>query len=363
MWQRIKEYFAITKSESRGLVVLFSLIMFLWALNFYLKYYAKAHLASFGYEILKTEQVDILPKTQDPEAEKSYFEIGNFNPNDISYEDLIRSGLSERLSRSIVNYRKKGGKFFTVEELYKIYHMDSAWVRFQSPYLIFDSKSGDYATQQKVKLKPFDPNLADSMEFFSLGFKPWQISNLLRYRSRGGKFFKKEDLRRLYGIDSIFYRTLEPYIQIASDGINKENDENTTVALTDINSADSATLVSIRGIGPTLAHRIIRYRNSLGGFVREEQLLEVYGIDSSRFEWIKPQISLDTSLIRKININTTSEEQLIVHPYISSGLAREIVAFRKNFRLFQSVFEIEKLNLAKNKDLSKLYPYLTTGEN
>ncbi|MGK0638025.1 helix-hairpin-helix domain-containing protein [Schleiferia thermophila] len=361
MWQRIKEYFAITKSESRGLAVLFVLITCLWGINFYLRYFAKPPITGIDYEILQSVPGDTSRPRSTPK--KTYTVIGFFNPNEIDYEDLIRSGLSERLSRSVVNYRKKGGKFFNLEEVYKIYYMDSAWVKFHAPYMIFGSKSDGYASRQTIKLKPFDPNQADSMELYELGFKPWQISNLLRYRSRGGKFFKKEDLRRLYGIDSIFYRTLEPYIQIASDGTNKENDENTTVALTDINSADSATLVSIRGIGPTLAHRIIRYRNSLGGFVREEQLLEVYGIDSSRFEWIKPQISLDTSLIRKININTASEEQLIVHPYISPGLAREIVAFRKNFRLFQSVFEIEKLNLAKNKDLSKLYPYLTTGEN
>jgi len=41
----------------------------------------------------------------------------------------------------------------------------------------------------------------------------------------------------------------------------------------DLNGVDSATLVRLRGIGPTLAHKIIDRRAALGGFVQHEQLL------------------------------------------------------------------------------------------
>lgn len=51
----------------------------------------------------------------------------------------------------------------------------------------------------------------------------------------------------------------------------------------DLNTADSATLIRVPGIGPTFAHRIIDLRTRLGGFYTVYQLQEVYGIDADRF--------------------------------------------------------------------------------
>src|SRR3569833_3197280 len=51
----------------------------------------------------------------------------------------------------------------------------------------------------------------------------------------------------------------------------------------ELNSADSAKLTELKGIGPSFARRIINYRNRLGGFINKEQLKEVYGMDDDRY--------------------------------------------------------------------------------
>ncbi|MFN3951069.1 MAG: helix-hairpin-helix domain-containing protein [Thermaurantimonas sp.] len=364
MWNRIREWFELTKSESRGLAVLFMLIVLLWGTNFYIRYSLKR-----GTPINSKEFIEVLysdPAEVEPNrAEKNQFKhIGYFDINEISFDDLVQSGLREKTARSIINYRNKGGKFFKPEDIYRIFTIDSAWVAYQLPYILVRSEKSNNNNLKKEELFLFNPNTADSLELIRLGFKPWQASNLLRYRQRGGKFYKREDLKRLYGIDSAFYSQIESFIDLPplvyEQGTNELAGRTKKVNL---NASDSLDLISLPGIGPVLAGRLIRYRNALGGYIDAEQLLEVYGLDSLRWSDLLPYIEIDTAAIRKININTAEESDLARHPYIRKGLAREIVAFRKNFRMFKSVKEISNLSLAKNKDLSKLYPYLSIEEN
>lgn len=98
--------------------------------------------------------------------------------------------------------------------------------------------------------------------------------------------------------------------------------------LIDINRADSTELRRIRGIGPVLSVRIVKYRYLLGGFVRKEQLGEVYGIDAERYALIEGQYYVDTAAVRRIDLNRAGIRQLAHHPYLSGDQAEAIVAYR-----------------------------------
>ncbi|MFN4299566.1 MAG: helix-hairpin-helix domain-containing protein [Thermaurantimonas sp.] len=363
MWRKFREWFELTKSEERGILVLLFLIIFFGASNYYFKYLIR-NKPPLNFDVIVTNKyLETINKAFDSTLLSKYHFIGYFNPNEISFEDLIKSGLREKNARAIINYRNKGGKFFKADEVYKIYNIDSGWVAFHLPFMVINQNTTENL-KTKYELFVFNPNTADSASLLRLGFKPWQISNLLRYRSRGGIFHKKEDVKRLYGIDSGFYAILEPYIDLPTSIDGKQHIFTTkTSEKIELNTADSTTLTSLPGIGSVLAGRIVKYRTALGGYAHVNQLLEVYGIDSLKWEILLPLIEINLTYVKKININSADENELAAHPYIRKGLAREIVAFRKNFRLFQSVTEVEKLSLAKNRDLEKLYPYLTIGEN
>ncbi len=62
--------------------------------------------------------------------------------------------------------------------------------------------------------------------------------------------------------------------------------------LVNINYADKAELETLPGIGPTLAERIIDYRNTIGHFKSTDDIRNVSGIGDKKFEDIKDKITL-----------------------------------------------------------------------
>ena len=61
----------------------------------------------------------------------------------------------------------------------------------------------------------------------------------------------------------------------------------------DLNTAASFDLHAVPGIGPGMAKRILQYRNTTGGFISLDQLLEVKGIGKKTLLKIKPFLSVD----------------------------------------------------------------------
>jgi competence protein ComEA len=62
--------------------------------------------------------------------------------------------------------------------------------------------------------------------------------------------------------------------------------------LFDLNTVNYDELVSLRGIGPSLAERILEYRAGSGSFVRLDQLLEVKGVGEKNFARFKEYFTL-----------------------------------------------------------------------
>jgi|AntRauTorckE6833_2_1112554.scaffolds.fasta_scaffold00158_21 comEA protein len=65
------------------------------------------------------------------------------------------------------------------------------------------------------------------------------------------------------------------------------------IALININTAGSAQLQTLNGIGPAYAENILQYRESNGGFDSIDELLNVKGIGQKRLENIRPYIKIE----------------------------------------------------------------------
>ncbi len=99
--------------------------------------------------------------------------------------------------------------------------------------------------------------------------------------------------------------------------------------LVELNRCDSASLEALPGIGPVLALRIIRYRNLLGGYFSTEQLREVYGLQEETFKIISGRVTADSSLVRRIKINSADYKQIIRLPYFAKNEVSAILRYRK----------------------------------
>ena len=116
-----------------------------------------------------------------------------------------------------------------------------------------------------------------------------------------------------------------------------------TIPLLELNEADSTALVALPQIGEVMASRIHRYRERLGGFVTEDQLFEVKGMDSARFEAIRPYLRLESSVIRKINVNHDDFKTLLRHPYLEYEQVKAIVNHRERRGLIRDWQQLRSL--------------------
>ena len=228
--------------------------------------------------------------------------------------------------------------------------------------------------ETKYELFEFDPNTADSATFVRLGLKPYIAKNILKYRSKGGKFRKPDDFANVYGLSSVKMDELKPFITLeeTTEIQMVDNAAETTKAgsepgkLTlnsnvpvELNSADTAALVWITGIGRSTAKGIAGYRRVLGGYYSVEQLKEIYGMRPENFEKIKSNFTIDASLIKKINVNTASVERLKSHPYIKTfQKAKAIYEYRRKKVTLNSIDDLKVLDELNEEDLNRLKPYL-----
>jgi competence protein ComEA len=125
-----------------------------------------------------------------------------------------------------------------------------------------------------------------------------------------------------------------------------------------INSADSSAWEALPGIGPTLAARLIRFREKLGGFYSIAQVAETYGLPDSTFKKIQASLRLDSGLLKKLNINQMDEKSLGQHPYIRYKLARLIVQYRSNHGPFSHPEDLYNIPLVNDSIYRKLEKYI-----
>lgn len=126
----------------------------------------------------------------------------------------------------------------------------------------------------------------------------------------------------------------------------------------ELNTADTTELQQLYGIGPTFARRIVKYRSMLGGFVRKEQLMEVYGMTEDRYQAIADHVTVDLGRVVKINPNVATVNELRRHPYLDYYQAKAIVQFRDRGNNYTSMEDLLKVNLMDNTTLEKLRGYI-----
>ena len=76
----------------------------------------------------------------------------------------------------------------------------------------------------------------------------------------------------------------------SGEGILENDEENKTTSTININRATQADLESLPGIGPSLASKIISYREQNGKFAKQEDIKNVSGIGDSKYQKIKDYI-------------------------------------------------------------------------
>ncbi|MDR2359098.1 MAG: helix-hairpin-helix domain-containing protein [Prevotellaceae bacterium] len=216
-----------------------------------------------------------------------------------------------------------------------------------------------------ASLFAFDPNTAGANTFERLGFSPKQAAAIVNYRAKGAVFRQPDDFKKVFVVTPERFEQLKPYIQIAEIFRTPPKTDSVyfpkrAAVMVELNTADTSELVKIRGVGAYTAAQIVKYREQLGGFATIGQLREIRNMTAERFEQIAAQVTVDTSLLTLIDLQTADRELLAKHPYIGAYAARGIVHFRST----QGVCDIDGLvknNILDAGKAEQLRPYCRSG--
>ena len=220
--------------------------------------------------------------------------------------------------------------------------------------------------QEYVSRGEFNPIQVSDKEWLRRGLSKKQLRTFRNFQFKGGSFLKANDFDKLYGWNSawlkeakremVFEESTENFEKTDLENVNKEPSFETKVRL-DLNTADSSSLVDLKGIGPFYATQIIKYRNQLGGFVEEAQLMEVYKMREENFNNLMEQARLGSE-IECLLVSSILVEELASHPYISWVQARGMVSFRELHGHFRTIDDVKSTRLFSEEELVKLKPYL-----
>ena len=170
-----------------------------------------------------------------------------------------------------------------------------------------DSIPATDSTLQKgiaVKLFSFDPNTLNEQGFKQLGLSDKVIHTIINYRNKGGYFKTPQDIKKIYGLPDADAEKLIPYIKITSGkNSNYKNDVKPTADQPstsntkyyhniNINIATAEEWKTLPGIGDVLANRIVKFKNSMGGFKSVDDVKKTYGLSDSTFNLIRPYLIL-----------------------------------------------------------------------
>lgn len=187
------------------------------------------------------------------------------------------------------------------------------------------------------------------------------ISPFLLKELKAGSHLKT-DARIKFLLDSLDSKGLElstsPFPVFNPMDTARGNSQTTSFRRIPFSESDSVTLQIVPGVGPSLASRIVKYRENLGGFQDKSQLIEIYGLKTEVIEKIWNYFDFDPGIKRKIRINLSDVGDLAKHPYIGFGEAKVIVAFRNQHGSYQNTDDLLKIKIFDQEWVRKISPYL-----
>ena len=200
----------------------------------------------------------------------------DFNPNLISKKQWQLLGLSERQTKTIKKYLRKGGHFRNKQDLKKIYCITDSIYKRLEPFIKIQNAHNDTLTKLF-----FDINSADTTMLKQIkGIGSYFANSIVKNRNFLGGFYKKQQLLEIFGMTKEKYSIIEPHIYVDTTKINKIN----------INTADFKTINKHTYITYSDTKALMHFKEVMGEFKSINDIIKYKLIPKQRFNKIKPYI-------------------------------------------------------------------------
>lgn len=228
-----------------------------------------------------------------------------------------------------------------------------------------------------------DINKVNVDSLVAIGFSDKQAHIFINYRTSIGGFTSLEQIDKVYGLSEALREKVKRWAastlpQIDTNAVallqkdrggsdrtatwqrgEYTRDDKPARLTIDMNLANAQVYEKLSGVGPTLAARIVKYRNVLGGFVNRAQLFEVYGMDSTQIQLEHVVMQFDSLLIKKLRVNDLDAAALASHPYIDYKQANLLINYRQHHGKYLKQEDLLQSKAFTESELARLAPYLS----
>ncbi len=221
------------------------------------------------------------------------------------------------------------------------------------------------------KIYPFNPNFISAYKGYRLGLSSDEIKRLHNFRAKDKWINSVADFQRVTGVSDSLLKVISSYFKFPEWVVKqqkrlaqKKQSKSPYVEKKDLNTVSYQQLVALKGIGNTLAKRILNYRNKLGYFVDDIQLKDIYGLTYERRKMILKYFTVKSHKnVHKVNLNTAFLEDLMTVPYFDYELARAIRNYRLTHEGFKTIQELTKIENFPSAKLEQVKLYITLEED
>jgi len=225
-----------------------------------------------------------------------------------------------------------------------------------------------------LHLFPFNPNYINDAKGYTLGMSLEELDRLHKFRKANRYVNSKAEFQRVTLVSDSLLDLIAPYFKFP-DWVTTSLNNNLTrsekkeavtfekavVAVKqDLNTATTADLKKIKGIGDKLSERIIKFRDRLGGFLVDEQLYDVYGLAPEVTQSALEKFTvIHQPTVLKINLNTCTSSQLSKLVYTNYVLSEKIIRYRNTVGVIQSFEELKKIEGFPSEKINRISLYLS----
>jgi DNA uptake protein ComE-like DNA-binding protein len=206
------------------------------------------------------------------------------------------------------------------------------------------------------KIYPFNPNFITDYKGYKLGMSVAEIDRLLAFRKENKYVNSSKEFQNVTKISDSLLHAIAPYFKFP-DWVNNKKEykefkkypnqafaKKEKIILIDINLATKEDLMKIYGIGEAISLRILKQKESLGGFVSMEQMKDVWGLSPEVIENLNTHFKVSVLLnFKKIDINNASLKELSQFYYFRYALAKEIVTYRSMRGNINNIEDLTKI--------------------
>ena len=235
------------------------------------------------------------------------------------------------------------------------------WLSLQSQIDSLKQEKLDYVP----KIYPFNPNFITDYKGYKLGMSVSEIDRLLAFRKQNKYVNSPQEFQAVTKVSDSLLNAISPYFKFPDWVMNKKEfvaykkypntafAKKDKIVIIDINQATQEDLIKIYGIGEAISIRILKFKESLGGFVSMEQMNDVWGLSPEVIDNLNTHFKISaTPTVRKIDINNASIKELSLFPYFKYPISRNIVTFRSmngDIKNSEDLTKIKGLSIEKAK--------------